>query len=87
MEVARPKTNERTSGTNKTRVPIAAFFFGNHLVVAMRTGLLVGLLRLIGFISRAHQSDLSKSRNYEHNFDSPDDVPATSSYENRSGPI
>src|SRR5260370_9170947 len=53
VEVARPKTSERTTGTNKTRVPIAGFFFENHLVVDMRTGLLVGLLRLIGFISRS----------------------------------
>ena len=53
VEVARPKTSERTGGTNKTRAPIAGFFFGNRLVVDMRTGLLVGLLRLIGFISRS----------------------------------
>src|SRR5437867_1408018 len=47
---ARPKTSERTTGTNRIRVPISKFFFENHLVVDMRTGLLVGLLRLIGFI-------------------------------------
>src|SRR5712675_883395 len=83
VEVARPKTSERTTGTNKARVPIEAFFFENHLVVDMRTGLLVGLLRLIGFISRARQGDLSKAATIEQNFDSPDGVPATCSYENR----
>src|SRR5712672_618601 len=64
VEVARPKTSERTTGTNKTRVPIEAFFFENHLVVDMWTGLIVGLLVLIGSFPGRVRGDLSKSRNY-----------------------
>src|SRR6266478_9821071 len=48
VKAARLKTSERTIGPNKIQVPIAGFFFENHLVVDMQTGLLVGLLRLIG---------------------------------------